>query len=251
MLKVSLQKIYKNKGFYLLTSFILHIFCLYCFYFLPCLQLASAKDQSQSINIDLDFTVGGAKRIAPVKTKKRPQTIPSKQNKQHVKSNVNNISKGNKAIKTNDGKLTNTKQIISQNKQNIDSGKELPSNKPEITESDIFGADSSGSNNATIIPNAEYIKAKIEQYRNFTYLIGGKSAKFIEIVVLIKLNIDGRVKSIINLYDNAGFFVNQNVRQALIYQNRRAIMLASPFDKLDPKDFEKWKEVKIRFTLKD
>lgn len=239
MLKQKLKKIYQSKGFYVITSFILHIFFLYCFYFSSFSSSSSFKEQSQIIDLDLDFTVGGTKRIAPLKKDKSIANNTVKQTKK--KQFTNNQPNPKKAITKNNIKLTN------RNQKNI----YLEKSSPKIEETDIFATEHSGHNGVNIIPNAEYIKAKIEQYRNFTYLVGGKSAKSIEIVVLIKLNVDGSVKSIINLYDNAGFFVNENVRKALVYQNRRAIMLASPFDKLNPKDFEKWKEVKIRFTFKD
>lgn len=240
MLKQKLQKIYKSKAFYIITSFLLHIFFLYCFYFSSFSYAPSFKEQNQIIDLDLDFKVGGTKHITPLKKKQAGQNHAIKKSKKKV---LINNQHNNKAITKDRVKLTNT------NQKNILLKKSTATQKTE--ETDIFAEEHLNYNGETIIPNSDYIKAKIEQYRNFTYLVGGKSAKSIEIVVLIKLNIDGSVKSIINLYDNAGFFVNENIRKALIYQNRRAIMLASPFDKLDPKDFEKWKEVKIRFTLKD
>ena len=58
------------------------------------------------------------------------------------------------------------------------------------------------------------------------------SEQHVKIVVLVKLNHGGSVKEN-NLYDNLDRLANSEVKQSLIYQHHRAILLAAPFEKLD------------------
>ena len=118
-----------------------------------------------------------------------------------------------------------------------------------VTEQDLFAEGDSTGNafDKDVIENAAYIKAKIEQHRNFTHLLQCDIQSMYS-VVLIRLNIDGSVIEIIDLYDNISFYVNSSVRKALLYQNRRAIALAAPFDKLSSKNFDKWKQITLKFT---
>lgn len=112
---------------------------------------------------------------------------------------------------------------------------------------DLFNLGPFSEEDPESLGESDYLKSSIERHRNFAGLCA-KGVEQVEVVFEISLNPDGSINFIEYLGDNAGGFISEQTRRALIDQNLRAIELAAPFKGLKASRYHIWKRVKLKFT---